>query len=118
MPAETPMVQISERRRGALPGATDFREAGPEDVEDLDALPVEEQAAIFCSGMACDRAGRWVMGDDDEPVSPAACVAAAEEMLSSPYEGGTSGFVDCWAETEARIRTAMSGKRTRKSRAA
>lgn len=69
--------------------------------EDLDALPVVEQAAIYCSIMASN--GRWQSNwdflDHGDPVWAVTAEAAAK-LPREPWEYGD----DQWGECEAQLR--------------
>lgn len=70
-----------------------------------------EEAAVFCSAMACWWAGRWphtgINPDKicDDTFGPARSLAAAAVGHSCLSE---NGLVEGWAEAEALIRTGWS----------
>lgn len=96
------LVEPSRPWRADVVGETTRRAAS--DVEVLGALPVDEQAALLCSILACDRAGPHILDYGDDPVSDDASAFAAETMMGAPLVGGVSSLFECWAEAEARIR--------------
>lgn len=80
--------------------------------EDIDALPVREQAAIYCSIMASRRGGRGydyvsnydVIGSGDPVWNVTATAARAIEREFGPsYLRGISDE-ETWAEVEAQLR--------------
>ena len=72
------------------------------DTEDIDALPVAEQAAIYCSIMASN--GRWQSNwdflDHGDPVW--AVTARASKRL--PFDPWQVDHETAWGECEAQLR--------------
>ena len=84
-----------------------FRQSA--DHEDLDALPVEEQAAIVCAIFASDAEDALFTADAAGVVGWAAVdVASSVERGAQPDDGLSD--VESWAEAEARIRNGEVAK--------
>lgn len=80
-----------------------WRVATPDDYEDIDALPVKEQAAIVCAIFASDPCNRYEWVD----------VVECRKVHGRWYPTGEDAQIACgclvitahpWAEAEARIR--------------
>ena len=83
----------------------DARKRTADDYEDLDALPVEEQAAIVCAVNGSDRdPSSDVYWFGEIPVSSHATDFAREAGRGMRVVLTREGVADKWAEAEARIR--------------
>ncbi len=99
-----PCVLVGTRFLSGLPCVTRVRDPEPGDDEEIDALPVSEQAAIACAIHGSDRAGACIFWDMID-VSESAVRVAARAGLFMESSTSREYIADKWAEAEARIRS-------------